>query len=838
MDFLTKELGQTTVSADTKGSLAADPASSPAFNYQASLQLLSEIAKIRPQTFEKLQNDLNSLHACLQEYTADDAAASNASLNANGDKSYQRLSLALINKDKNLADLTARAFSSAQNPVGAKDAAYAFEKSFDNLPKAFDEGTACGNALAKTFTESLSELADRHHMGVGLKRDLASRNVSFDGKLSKENQEGARKVLNAAASFVKDNAQKVLNSLPADDSSQNTPSLKEKNPEYTQSVPDKQNADYGEMLKQQRRENARSEQSAEADRPVSDETAQRIRCIIARAAAAARRGNLYPDAQPQEGTVTEQNVKNATNTTGVAEDASENNQGNEVSLSELAARASKLQQQFREDRRKLAEEGKLPDPAAYPDDAETKLLKPNDLQKTNENAADLIKNAVKADPKAAAVKNDLQTAENKIGDLSNLLNTALLKRSEVKTPLSTQAVRDAAASVKTENLHTDAALKENVRLQGENLNKQDTGAQNVNAQNTAAKSTETAVEFAKPLPSAAAFVKRGGNMPIPEQSKPELSGVVKDGGLFSKLAALFTKSAPEPAVNNVKANLITPEISAGNAMMRANPLDHFMKALSLAAQNPVLPKELRKEAEELSSKLLDPISDLTSANGWLSFVQGPMSPDSTRAVALQQWAFLLLCLRYKQLGKSVNNLLKKSKAGDLNLDDALDDMLLNHPDSKDDIENLSQETLNQIARLQNKPGDNNNPLLMRYLPLPPAYEGGREGSLFINKEQHPKQKAVWHLSFNFDLKDLGWVEIKAAACLPEVKLSFAAEKLQGLKAVQDHVNDLTASLAKLGLEPSASAPRLGSLNMLPSKEDKEITTEQPKEPATGISVQI
>ncbi len=837
MDFLTKELGQTTVSADTKGSLAADPAPSPAFNYQASLQLLSEIAKIRPQTFEKLQNDLNSLHACLQEYTADEAAAANASLNANGDRSYQRLSLTLINKDKNLADLTARAFSSAQNPVGAKDAAYAFEKSFDSLPKAFDEGTACGNALAKTFTESLSELADRRHMGVGLKRDLASRNVSFDGKLSKENLESARKVLNATASFVKNNSQKVLSTLPADTVSSNTPSLKGKDPEYTQSSSDDKNADYGEILKQQRRENARTEQSAEADRPVSDETAQRIRCIIARAAAAARRGNLYPDTQPQESNVTEQNVKNATNTTNAAEDASENNQGNEVSLSELAARASKLQQQFREDRRKLAEAGKLPDPAAYPEDSAANAQKQPPLQKADETVADLLKNATKA---TEDLKNVLPSVKNVLSadhEAVHPTDDAWLQSSNVKNPPLSVKPQDAALS-QQENVKLNAALTKNVQQRETDLNKQNTETQNDGSKKIATPGTETAVEFTKPLPSAAAFVKRGGNMPIPEQSKPELSGVIKDGGLFSKLAALFTKSAPEPAVNNSKPVLMTPEISAGNALMRANPLDHFMKALSLAAQNPVLPKELRREAKTLSSKLLDPISDLSSANGWLSFVQGPMSPDSPRAVAMQQWAFLLLCLRYKQLGKSVNSLLKKSKAGDLNLDDALDDMLLNHPDSKDDIENLSKETLSQIARLQNKPGDNNNPLLMRYLPLPPTYEGGREGSLFINKEQRPQQKAVWHLSFNFDLKDLGWVEIKAAACLPEVKLSFATEKLQGLKAVQDHVDDLTASLAKLGLEPSASAPRLGSLSMLPQKEEKAEVKAQPQEPATGISVQI
>lgn len=833
MDFLTKELGQTTVSADTQGSFTKDPANTPAFNYQASLQLLSEIAKLRPQTCEKLQNDLNSLHACLQEYTADEAAASNASLNANGDKNYQRLSLTLISKDKNLADLIARAFSSAQNPVGAKDAAAIFAKSFDSLPKAFDEGTDCGNALAKTVTEALSELSDHRHMGAGLKRDLALRSVSSEGRLSKANLEGARKVLNAAATFVKNNAQTVLNTLPAGSFSQKIPSITEKDLGYTQVAADDKNTDYAQILKQQRRENARSEQNAEADRPVSDETAQRIRCIIARAAAAARRGNLYPDAQTRENPVSDQVAKDPS--LDNSQETTANNKDNEVSLSELAARASKLQQQFREDRRKLAAEGKLPDPAAYPEENEANISKPDPLPKGNETAVDLLKNAAKtvADPKTVpATPKDLTVADNEAGDLAN---EALLKNPSAKASAD---LKDAVSLSQNNGAKLNATVKAPVQVRDPNLNKQNTKIPNEDIKNNESKPKETTVDFAKPLPSAAAFVKRGGDMPIPEQTKPELSGVIKDGGLFSKLAALFTKSTQEVAVNNSKPNLITPEISASNALMRANPLDHFMKALSFAAQNPVLPKELRKEAKDLSLKLTDPISDLTSANGWLSFVQGPMSPDSPRAVAMQQWAFLLLCLRYKQLGKSVNSLLKKSKTGDLNIDDALDDMLLNHPDSQDDIEKLSKETLSQIARLQSKPNDNNTPLLLRYLPLPPAYEGGREGSLFINKEQRPQQKAVWHLSFNFDLKDLGWVEIKAAACLPEVKLSFAAEKLQGLKAVQDHVEELTSSLAKLGLEPSASAPRLGSLSMLPPKAEQENLKEPPKDPVTGISVQI
>ncbi|HAH71502.1 MAG TPA: hypothetical protein DCL74_07505, partial [Succinivibrionaceae bacterium] len=263
-------------------------------------------------------------------------------------------------------------------------------------------------------------------MGAGLKRDLALRSVSSEGRLSKTNLEGAQKVLNAAATFVKNNAQTVLNTLPAGSFSQKTPSLTEKDLGYTQVASDDKNTDYAQILKQQRRENARSEQNAEADRPISDETAQRIRCIIARAAAAARRGNLYPDAQTRENPVSDQVAKDPS--LDNSQETTANNKDNEVSLSELAARASKLQQPFREDRRKLAAEGKLPDPAAYPEENETNISKPDPLPKGNETAVDLLKNAAKAvaDPKTVpATPKDLTATDNEAGDLAN---EALLKK--------------------------------------------------------------------------------------------------------------------------------------------------------------------------------------------------------------------------------------------------------------------------------------------------------------------------------------------------------------------------------------------------------------------------
>ncbi len=337
------------------------------------------------------------------------------------------------------------------------------------------------------------------------------------------------------------------------------------------------------------------------------------------------------------------------------------------------------------------------------------------------------------------------------------------------------------------------------------------------------------ITLSAPLPSVASSVTTGGSMPIPEQSKIEVATANSEGGLFRKIASLFSKNSNENAVQKTQS-IAASEVSLKVPSMNT-PFDVYLKSLSAVASDSTLAESIKKEALELKNKLLSPLSDLTAADSWLSFVTGPMSPQSPRAIALQQWAFLLLCLRFKQLGKNVAGFLKKKNLS--SLDDALDALADTSDDVKKRLEKLCSESLEQISRLQ-KRDENTHPLLNRPLPLPPSYDGGKEGALMIRKSED-EQKNVWHLTFQFDLKALGAIEIKAVAAFPEIRLSFATETLEGLKAVQNHSVELAQTLENLGFEPKASAPRLGRIRPLSGSHDEKGLAD---DPAAGISLEI
>ena len=318
-------------------------------------------------------------------------------------------------------------------------------------------------------------------------------------------------------------------------------------------------------------------------------------------------------------------------------------------------------------------------------------------------------------------------------------------------------------------------------------------------------------------------------MPIPQESKIEATTASSEGGLFKKIASLFSRNSNEATVTQ------TTSIAASEVSLKApsmnTPFDVYLKSLNIVAADTTLPENVRKEAADLKSKLLSPISDLATADSWLSFVTGPLSPQSPRAVALQQWAFLLLCMRFKQLGKSVSGFLKNNSFSPL--DDALEGLIDNSDESKNKIEKLTHEALDQISRLQ-KRDENAHPLINRFIPLPPSYDGGKEGGMMIRKAD-TEDKPVWHLTFQFDLENLGAIEIKAVASFPEIRISFATETLEGLKAVQNHSVELAQTLEQMGLEPKASAPRLGRIRPLDGdREEKALD----QDPSSGISLEI
>ena len=354
------------------------------------------------------------------------------------------------------------------------------------------------------------------------------------------------------------------------------------------------------------------------------------------------------------------------------------------------------------------------------------------------------------------------------------------------------------------------------------------------------ESTLTITKIPEKTPGAAA-ITQGQSEPIPEKSVVDNVADVKEKtGFFSKIASIFGKKTVE-SPKNVAESVNTPVATAPNLMAlmsKGSPLDSLMYSLKVQANNTALPDALREEAKNYLDKLENPIDDLPSVANWLNFTSGPMSPTSPQALALHQWAFMLLSIRFAQLGKSVDKFLKK----DVDLmedrfDETLDEMKASiDAKGKNNIPSLLDETLDQIVRYQN-PNKENLPLLFQYIPLPPTYDGGREGGFNARPVIEEDGKKSWHLNFVFDLENLGPIEIKAEAKLPELKISVVASTFNGLQKVQEALPTLKEKLQDLGITTRNATARMGKVHIR-EKNDRPVVEVRTKKDGSTFSVDI
>ena len=264
-----------------------------------------------------------------------------------------------------------------------------------------------------------------------------------------------------------------------------------------------------------------------------------------------------------------------------------------------------------------------------------------------------------------------------------------------------------------------------------------------------------------------------------------------------------------PPAAQVPAPGSPAEAAAAAVPMSAHPLDDLMSRLKTQAQGAAMPPEMKAQALKLIRALENPVADLTTVNQWLSFVTGPMNPSSPQAVALHQWAFMLLIIRFRQLGKSAQEFLAKSGKLDLG-EQEIEQLMPRNMTNREQraSKSLLDDTMAQIQRLQRIHDHTPDQVLPRYVPLPPNYDGGREGGFTIREEKDGNQR-TWHLSFFFDIKTLGPIEIKAAATPPELQLAFTAETGEGLRKVQELLPQLRSKLQEFGITTRSSTARLG-----------------------------
>ena len=350
----------------------------------------------------------------------------------------------------------------------------------------------------------------------------------------------------------------------------------------------------------------------------------------------------------------------------------------------------------------------------------------------------------------------------------------------------------------------------------------------------------------------AANIRAGQNAPIPEQSVVPSYEAPQEGGLLRRLASLFgrgsqsaenspeiaqgqTASVAASALGNLKdttadkSEMLHSLEQGRQEALRQNSLDQLFSRLNQAATNSQLPESMQQQARKLLAALENPVNDLHTVSSWLNFVTGPLSPSSSLALALHQWAFMLLCIRFEQIGRSVDKFLKKQGKGNA-LGDNLAELEPAMRQAKDIAKGLDgskseltgghhtsaqllDDTLGQIERLQQQTQlTPPNQVLPRYIPLPPFYHGGKEGSLSAQHHTDEDGGKSWHLNFHFDLEHMGALEVKVKLRFPEVQISFVAERLDTLQRVQSLMPELNQHLAQMGLQSKGSNARLGHIS--------------------------
>ena len=900
---------------DTASSAAQDKGSAlendkpktdpPKFNAPATRTYLQSLNQQHDNLTEDLQKTMRFLSNSLNGYLQNPKDAGSGSGGSSG--SFVKLSSQVISRDTRLQERVAQNLSTPSNPVHARDAASSLEQSMDRLGPALRDGTPAGQNLSRFVCQSLVTLTNRQSMGAGLERDLAQHDIYVpQSEPSARTIAATSQALSSTLTYIKANNGQTLNSLPTENTAPPPDRSQTQGADATSYRPQdaqRQGADttYLDIFRQHRSQATGQEAEERPPEQVSD----RVRNLIERAADTARRANLFPGqdrstASPQPRTGTAGTAAPA----GTQVHLEATAPGQQPSLSELSARAARLQQQFREERQRLASETTTTRTAAAGSGSQAAAAggltgtiadDPGSYARQAQSAA--TASPAPASPGASPYHGELNL--NSIQTSYSAMQSSLYGRlpqhqslavnyAPVQDTLNAQGGEAAARPAPAQQFAgADAGARMAQAPAGGGTPAANMQPGMLHASMTA-RGTEAGTTFAaaaaqphhgqaggaqaQAVQSAPHMPQHPGQMPSAAQRiEPTLDtftnagvaavqgaqtapGVMAAGqapgdpavqtqagadltqpagpSFFRRVFSMFsgaerpqaaaqaqTQAAAAPAAAQplpqtppaaqVPAPGSPAEAAAAAVPMSAHPLDDLMSRLKTQAQGAAMPPEMKAQALKLIRALENPVADLTTVNQWLSFVTGPMNPSSPQAIALHQWAFMLLIIRFRQLGKSAQEFLAKSGKLDLG-EQEIEQLMPRNMTNREQraSKSLLDDTMAQIQRLQRIHDHTPDQVLPRYVPLPPNYDGGREGGFTIREEKDGNQR-TWHLSFFFDIKTLGPIEIKAAATPPELRLAFTAETGEGLRKVQELLPQLRSKLQEFGITTRSSTARLG-----------------------------
>ena len=595
---------------------------SPAINIHATASYIKALQTSQDNLPESLNKGLNTLKNNLSIYLNAPDKIEDVPVDSTRESmsTFNKLSLQVISRDSALQEKVAQNLSTSKRLVRARDAQKSLEQSLNSMPQALKEGTGVGRSLSKFVCECLVNLTDPQTIGAGLERDLAMRQIFIpQDRLNSRSASAVSKSLEQSIAFIESNQKDVIARLPKNEYVQEKPgaTTPQTMTRYLRKALDEfpDDSTYLDIFKQNRDRT----DNAPYDDKVSEEISSRIHSLIAKAAQTARRGNLIPNSRKNAESTpvpTEQvRAQERTFNRPIQSDApiDENVSARELSLSELSARAARLQKQFRQERMRLVQEGKLPNPATPPESFTVNTTAKEVLSKTlsEPGPAEKLQTA-----------RDLALQRAIVDTSAKAPNVADDMATDIKNTVSAQkpAVTADEAHVSTPSEQAKAVAEKTLMQQGTMLDKgvkiSYTAAQNnlYGAINMAPGET-----IAIQTPSLETPAVKG---PVEPQStvEPTKQEPLSPKSLVDEITAQLKKQLADDIVKTIEmktSNLseklddikATAEELKNKAQNQESKLTSLEKGL---IENSAAIDEAKKQAEEISKEQAKALHDIQS----------------------------------------------------------------------------------------------------------------------------------------------------------------------------------------------------------------------------------
>ncbi len=438
----------------------------------------------------------------------------------------------------------------------------------------------------------------------------------------------------------------------------------------------------------------------------------------------------------------------------------------ELSLGEFSARASFLQQRFREERIRQAEAGELPDPL------------------TGTPSEDELRTLSSPAPEAEASTNDavIPPLPGHIPDwyMFDTTNNFMQIKPVDGDGGSNNNLPD-YQKIKTGNAQID---REGIALPGP----------------VPDPANESRIPEAVSAPSESG--SDGDIFESPADTASANDAEIKDGS--SNEADDHAMPLPVSALDETAADdgCISPEaLAAAPVIPAAVSLDEFADLILQGQDNELLPDVLRAQLESCSRLLTGPLNSSDKAENWLKLLADPFScPD------LQELALMLTALKLNSLGGRADRILDGSAAGLnhlLNLNPPPD------PAGQHCISVLLNTLLGTAARLANSHASLHQQG-SGLLPLPPLSGRSRENLLAVNPAA-----ADGSSSFRIYINQSNgsMLDIKAGLKDGEITAVVICDSLTALQAVRGQLKQLKDELTALG-SGAVVRTRMGRLSRI------------------------